>query len=109
MALHRFLITAESLALGRFPEPAAFDIEKQIHLPRPKGIAMHGAAQQFLDQTIELRQHGVAVWKGIVHTKPPMYPTLLQASQLTRASQRPIAPICLRISSRSAASGSSVR
>ena len=42
--------------------PKYFDIQEQLDLPRPEGVAMHIPSKQFLDQAVELRQHCVAVW-----------------------------------------------
>ena len=61
MTLNGFLVPAQSLALGRLPQITAFDIQEQLDLPRPEGVAVHVSAQQFLDQAVELRQYGIAI------------------------------------------------
>ena len=67
VALNCLLVPPQGLPFGRLAQVAALDIQVQLNLPRPEGVAMHVAPKQFLDQAVELRQHCVAVWKGIVH------------------------------------------
>src|SRR5579863_4357991 len=62
LALHGLLITAQHVAFARLPQIAGFNIQEQLDLPRPEGVAVHIAAKQFLDQAVKLRQHCVAIW-----------------------------------------------
>ena len=67
VALHGLLIAPQRVALVGFAQAAAFDIQEQLDLPRPEGVAMHIAAKQFLDEAVELRQDCLAVGDGFVH------------------------------------------
>ena len=62
MPLNGFLIPFQGFALGRFAQIAAFNVQEQLNLPRPEGVAVHVSAKQFLDQAVELRQDCVAIW-----------------------------------------------
>ena len=44
VALHRFLVAAQGIAFVGLAEAAAFDIQEQLYLPRPEGVAVHIAA-----------------------------------------------------------------
>src|SRR6185295_17813253 len=68
VTLDGLLIPLEGLPLGRFAQTAPLDVQKNVYLPGPEGVAVDIAAEQFLNQAIELRQNCVAIGKGIIHT-----------------------------------------
>jgi len=66
-ALDGPLVATENVLFAGILEVAAFDVEEDIYLEGPESVAVHGSAQQFLDQAVEAREHDFAVLDGVYH------------------------------------------
>lgn len=65
VALHRFLIAAQDLALIAVLELAALDIEEEVDLPRTKRVPVQASTEEFLDEPVELSQNRFTIGERI--------------------------------------------
>src|SRR5579884_1103912 len=59
--LHSPLIAAQGLTAGAIAQVAGLDVEQDLDLPRTERVAADVAAQQLLDQLVELREYSLGI------------------------------------------------